>query len=63
MIVISVVRLRKVWLPWVARFVFIMALIYLLSAAFEWFFAVGDTSMPDLSPPAVFATRAEGSLG
>lgn len=60
MILISAVRLRN-WIPWLVRFVFIMVLIYVLTAAFGWFESRAPSHVPaPVTAPTLFA--GAGSL-
>lgn len=61
MIVISAVRLRRRWLPWLVRFVLIMGLIYVLTAAYHWFGSTGYSSTPRPSTPTLYAAVSEGA--
>lgn len=65
MIVISLVRLRKEWIPWVTRFLFIMVLIYLLSTAFQWFNSTSSSAPPLPGAPSLFAAAiaSDPSMG
>lgn len=63
MILISAVRLRD-WAPWLVRFIFIMTLIYVLSAALGWFESQAPSNMPGpVTAPTVFAAAWGGSAG
>lgn len=61
MIVISVVRFRKVWVPWLMRFLFILTLIYALTAAYQWFESASYSTTPQPVLPTLFADAVEGS--
>lgn len=61
MILFSAVRLRD-WVPWLVRFVFILAVIYVLSAAIGWFESRAPSHVPaPVTSPAYFAFEEAGS--
>ena len=63
MILFSAVRLRD-WVPWLVRFVFILAVIYVLSAAIGWFESRAPSHVPaPVTSPAHFAFEEAGADG